>query len=164
MQLCLTPRVGSKLHGALHSLYVHVVALFGNLEIARNMCTCTCTYTVCAVKCMSNFVVVCFHMSMMSQLSITNAPQQGMSPLMVACRMGVSCLDSIQLLLAHGADPNGPDKSVSEGKIHIPYCLAVTPCSLLRAPPPPPPIFREKLLYRVILPPLHAPPPAGRSS
>ena len=34
-----------------------------------------------------------------------------MSPLMVACRMGVSCLDSIQLLLAHGAEPNGP-KSV----------------------------------------------------
>ena len=41
----------------------------------------------------------------------------------------------------------------------IPYCLAVTPCSLLR---PPPPYFRAKLLYRVILPPLHAPPPRGR--
>ena len=37
----------------------------------------------------------------------------------------------------------------------LPYCLAVTPCSLLR---PPPHYFREKLLYRVILPPLHAPP------
>ena len=47
----------------------------------------------------------------------------------------------------------------------LPRCyalLAVTPCSLLR---PPPPYFRAKLLYRVILPPLHAPPPpAGRSS
>ena len=42
------------------------------------------------------------------------APQQGVSPLLVACRMGVRYLDSIQLLLAHGAEPNGPDNSVSE--------------------------------------------------
>ena len=43
----------------------------------------------------------------------------------------------------------------------IPYCLAVTPCSLLH---PPPSYFRAKLLYRIILPPLHGPPPVGRSS
>ena len=50
--------------------------------------------------------------------------------------------------------------NMEEGLLmHIPYCLAVTPCSLLRLPP----YFRAKLLYRVILPPLHAP-PAGRSN
>ena len=43
--------------------------------------------------------------------------------------------------------------------LHVPYCLAVTPCSLL-PPPPPPPYFLAKLLYRVSL---HAP-PACRSS
>ena len=41
----------------------------------------------------------------------------------------------------------------------IPYCLAVTPCSLIRVPP----YFSSNFLYRVILPPLH-PPPAGRFS
>ena len=37
----------------------------------------------------------------------------------------------------------------------IPYCLAVTPCILAVTPTP---YFRAKLLYRVILPPIHAPP------
>ena len=41
----------------------------------------------------------------------------------------------------------------------LPYCLAVYALlAVTPPPPPPPPYFREKLLYRVILPPLHAPP------
>ena len=52
------------------------------------------------------------------------------------------------------------------GHVHVPYCLAVTPCSLLRPARcyAPSLYFRAKLLYRVtcILPPLHAPPPLPR--
>ena len=42
--------------------------------------------------------------------------------------------------------------------LHVPYCLAVTPCSLLR----PPPYFQAKLLYRVFH--LHYTPPPPRAA
>ena len=51
----------------------------------------------------------------------------------------------------------GPDMGEQSAGTVLPHCyalLAVTP----------PPYFRAKLLYKVILSPLHAPPPAGRSS
>ena len=52
----------------------------------------------------------------------------------------------------------------SDGRIYtlylsntvLPRCYA-----LLAVTPPPPPYFRAKLLYKVIWPPLHAPPPRG---
>ena len=44
--------------------------------------------------------------------------------------------------------------TIADVRCNVQYCLAVTPCSLLR----PPPLFSGD-----ILPPLHAP-PAGRSS
>ena len=46
---------------------------------------------------------------------------------------------------------------------HVVCCLLPYYLTVMPPPPPPPPYFRAKLLYRVILPPLHAP-PAGRSS
>ena len=61
--------------------------------------------------------------------------------------------------------------SVSVGNVlhsHLTYSVSVSTVlprcyALLAVTPPPPPYFREKLLYRVILPQLHAPPRAARA-
>ena len=44
-------------------------------------------------------------------------------------------------------------------KCHYRTASLLHPARCYAPPPPPPPYFRAKLLYRVILPPLHAPPP-----
>ena len=43
----------------------------------------------------------------------------------------------------------------------LPYCLTVTPCSLLRPPPPPPPPYCIGLFYLHYMPP--PPPPPARA-